>query len=458
MATLSLPQMMSTYHYNEGLATSAADISFDRYDAMFAAMSGVTAGLIDIFFVGIPKEGALTKISDSLVDKLVMKAAKVSGWSPRDGHETIASAIGFFERNFPVNYDHRSSVDVGGAFQLSTMNHHFKSLSHSPDPIGLFFSILDQFMNTASFIADGKLIRIDTSDKEFRLQGSNFVSKLFAGFVNWLGHILSDVAGSSGSRGGSGAGRGTGLPIPFMNLLQFLNVGSFQVGQHRNDFATVMVKVFENGYDFRHGLAMAVPVIFNELMIRAFYVLRRHFEYGLPWRECLPSMKDKTLRWMLLISTGAMCILDGADAIIRGGGNAVMIFLRMNYVAWMRLIYLVIKEIVIFVKPILKELWAHVKAWIVDNILSLGEQKEIEAFYYRMREFRGNLEREFQLFLDRITKEHNEIMAHIAAIELAPDTSSRLQASANLAVRVGVDENKVMRTADDVRRKVFGKK
>lgn len=454
MAPLSLPKLVHEYHYDEGLATSASDISFDRYDAMFAAMSGIAAGLIDIFFVGIPKEGALTKISDSLVDSLVMKAAKVSGWSPRDGHENIASAIGFFERNFPVNYDQRSSVDVGGKFQLSTTNHHFKSLSHSPDPIGLFFSILDQFMNTSSFIADGKLIRIDTSDKEFRLQGSNFISKLFSGFVNWIGHILSDVAGSSGSRGG--AGRGTGLPIPFMNLFQFINVGSFQVGQHRNDFATVMVKVFENGYDFRHGLAMAVPVIFNELMIRAFYVIRRHFEYKVPWKDCLPSMKDKTLRWMLLISTGTLCLLDGVDAVIRGGGNAVMIFLRMNYVAWIRLIYLVIKEIIIFLKPIIKELWAHVKAWISDHILSIGERKAIEEFYERIRSYQGKLDAELAMFVEQVRKEHDEIMAHIAAVAAAETSFGRATASASLARRVGVSEKEIIDSDEDLERFLFG--
>ena len=89
---------------------------------------------------------------------------------------------------------------------MTTINHHIKSLGHSPDPIGLFFSILDQFTNTASFISDGKLIRIDTSSSSLRLQGDNFIAKLFSGFVNWIGHIFSDMAGSSGSRGNGGRG------------------------------------------------------------------------------------------------------------------------------------------------------------------------------------------------------------------------------------------------------------
>ncbi|MCQ4978427.1 hypothetical protein NE583_10620, partial [Veillonella parvula] len=86
----------------------------------------------------------------------------MSGWNPKARQEnSIASAIGYFERNFKVNYDHRSSVDVDGAFKMGTINHHIKSLGHSPDPVGLFFSILDQFTNTASFVSEGKLIKVD---------------------------------------------------------------------------------------------------------------------------------------------------------------------------------------------------------------------------------------------------------------------------------------------------------
>lgn len=373
MSTLVLSDIVTEYQYND-IAQNVQDISFDRYDAMFAGMSGLIAGIIDVFFVGIPQTGNLTKLADNVVDELIKKAAKLSGWNPKSGQEdNVASAIGYFERNFKVNYDHRSSADVNGAFKMATINHHIKSLGHSPDPIGLFFSILDQFTNTASFISDGKLIRIDTSDSGTRLQGNNFISKLFSGFVNWFGHLLSDVAGSSGSRGN--AGRGSGIPIPFMNLFQLINVGEFQVGKHLNDIATVMVKVFQEGYDFRHGIAMAIPVLFNELMIRAFFVIRRRFQYKLAWNECFPTMKDKTFRWMLLISTGAMCLVDGVDAVIRGRGNAVLIFLRMNLIAWIRFIYLVFKELYIFIKPILQDIWNHIKAWINDKVLTAFEKK-----------------------------------------------------------------------------------
>lgn len=456
MGTLSLSHIIETYNYND-IAMDAKDIAFDQYDAMLAATSGIMVGLIDVFFVDIPKEGKLTKIADKTVDKIVIKAAKLAGWEPKEGHETIASAIGFFEGKFQVNYDHKSTKEVDGVFPLWTKNHHFKSLAHSPDPIGLFFSILDQFTNTATFISDGELIRIDASDRKFRLEGSNFISKLFAGFANWLGHLLSDVAGSSGSRGNDGrgnGGRGTGIPVPFMNLLQFLNVGSFQTGKYRNDFATVMVKVFQEGYDFRHGLAMAVPVLLNELIVRTFCVLRRRFQYQLPWTDCLPTMKDKTLRWMLLISTGAMCVADGAHA-WKYSADAVKLFLRMNYVAWMRFIYLVIKEIAIFIKPVIDAVWKHVSQWIDDTALSYGEKQIVAAFYERIHAHQGQLNCELEVFFTEVKENHDYKMGLIAQLDMSHTSSQRATASVELARSYGVNESEIVETDEDLFNALF---
>lgn len=84
-----------------------------------------------------------------------------------------------------------------------------KSLGHNPTLLGLFFSILNQFSNTSSFVADGELITLNNSDSNFELEGHNIPTKLFCGFVNWFGHIISDVSGSSTSKG-----RGMGIPSP----------------------------------------------------------------------------------------------------------------------------------------------------------------------------------------------------------------------------------------------------
>lgn len=181
----------------------------DKYDYLIAVGCGAIAGIVDIFLVGSPADSKLQTWTDAQVDKTVMAFAKTCGWSPREGKENSASsAIGFLEKKFPVNYDQRHSGDVGGLFTMSAKNHHMKSLAHSPDVIGLFFSVLNQFTSTASFLHSGQLITIQT--ETYELQGNDLVSKLFCGVANWFGHIMSDVAGSSGA-----SCRGSGVVIPF---------------------------------------------------------------------------------------------------------------------------------------------------------------------------------------------------------------------------------------------------
>jgi hypothetical protein len=168
---------------------------------------------------------------------------------------------------------------------MSTKNHHMMSLSHSPDIIGLFFSLLNQFTSTSSFIAGGQLITINT--ETFELQGGNFIAKLFCGIANWFGHIMSDIAGSSGSKGN--VGRGSGVVMPFYQLFRFCNFGKFSVGKDKQDLATIATRAFQEGKDFRFGIASAIPVVITNLSIRLIWALRRHFQYGKPVKECIPT-------------------------------------------------------------------------------------------------------------------------------------------------------------------------
>lgn len=313
----------------------------DRYDYMIAVTCGMIGGLIDIFFVGAPGTGTLGKWADSQTDNAVMGFAKLFGWNGEEKGKGVASAIGHLERRFKVNYDHATSHATGGAVKnMSMSNHHVKSLGHSPDLVGLFFSILDQFSNTAHFVSNGQLIKINS--ETFELSGGNIVAKIFAGFTNWLGHLFSDMAGSSGGRGKVNAGRGSGIPIPFYSLLQFLHVGSF--GQYRQKFATIAVKVFESGYDLRHGIAMSVPVCVSELLTRMTWTCRARFDHQKPWPECVPTENVPELRRMLLVANGTLCLVDAADAGVRSGGEIVQFLLRTNLIAWVRFGMLALKE------------------------------------------------------------------------------------------------------------------
>lgn len=318
----------------------------DKYDYMIAGTCGVIAGLVDVLFVGAPGDSKLGDIADEQANKITEKFAGYLGWDKDKavdkGSNTTASAIGYLEKKFKINYDHATTHATGGAVKnLSLKNHHLKGLGHSPDIIGLFFSVLNQFTNTSSFISNGQVITIET--EEFELQGHNFVAKVFCGIANWFGHIMSDWTGSSGTVGQGG--RGTGVPIPFYNLFQMLNIGEF--GQHKQSFATITTKVFEQGYDARHGMAMAIPVLINELLIRFMYTMKGRFYHQRDWKECIPKGSVPEVRRMLLVGHGVLCIIDGADAYIRSGSGADMVaFLsRTNLLAWTRFGQLALKEV-----------------------------------------------------------------------------------------------------------------
>ena len=424
----------------------------DKYDYIAAGFCGGISGLIDVIFVGIPGDSKLVNLSDNFADGLVKKFASLSGWSPRPGKEdSVASAIGFLEKNFSVNYDQRHSADVGNLFYMSTGNHHFKSLSHSPDPVGLFFSILDQFMNTSTFISGGELIRIDTSDKESPLKGGNLIAKIFSGFCNWLGHIMSDLAGSSGSRGNGG--RGTGVPIPFMELFQFCDFGSLQVDKDRQTFATVMVRVFQKGYDLRFAGAMAVPVIIEELLIRVIWAIRRHFGKGYPWKECIPSTIHGDLRIMLIVGNSILCLFDVTDATIRSGfgSNMVLFFLRLNYVAWVRLLVLVFKELIIRFGPTVKRVLQVFVREALYDIKTESERRNIEEFYERAKAFDGSLERMYQLFITEISKEYIEFHKEIeASFSTSSAANVRMSSSVRLAEKCNVDKRKIIHNIQEL--------
>jgi hypothetical protein len=316
----------------------------DKYDYLTAVACGVVGGIVDILLVGDPKNSLLGNWTDTQVDNAIKRFARMVGWNPKETQVgNVASAIGFLERKFKVNYDQRYSSDVENIFDMSTKNHHIMSLSHSTDIVGLFFSLINQFTSTASFVSKGKIVTINT--KTYELQGDNFIAKLFCGIANWFGHIMSDIAGSSGIRGKSG--RGTGVSMPFYELFQFCRFGSLHVGNDRQDLSTIAVRAFQEGYDFRFGLTSAIPVVITDLLIRLIWSIRRHFQYGKPVKECIPTNKYSNLRIMLLFGNGTLCVMDAIDAGIRSGGNFLAFFMKLNLIAWFRLVALVLKEVCI---------------------------------------------------------------------------------------------------------------
>jgi hypothetical protein len=395
----------------------------DAVDYALAALSGTIAGIIDVFFVGMPGDSKIGEWTDKeaenfickkaeklwdknneLKEKIVQKAKeegkekkeiarllkengyisafdrKYSGKEGKpDRPQSVSEWIKFLESAYSVPYDEtqfKKFTDYEGnsKIELTPANHHFLSLAHRPDLIGLIFSIIDQFFpEKTSFVVNGK-IKQYTSIKvnsDAKLRGEGFVAKLFSGIVNWFNHCISDFCGSS-----TASGRGAGLANPGYGILAFFDVGSIPDSKNKGRNMTIaelacevyqasnrtiekrdihgnVEQIKKESYDLRHGIAMMIPVMINDVVVRLFFAIRRHFFMGIPLKECLAIdvkivKRQPELRRMFLISYGVLCIFDDADAVvtyIRTDCDVIAGVMHLNYYAQLRFAQIALAEI-----------------------------------------------------------------------------------------------------------------
>ena len=319
----------------------------DKTDYALAASIGVLCGVIDIFLVGKPGDSPIGDLSDQWFQNRTIDFAKLCGWKD-DGTHSLDSAIRHLERQFNVPYDQRGAGDAGSIiFDLTPDNHHFKSLAHNPTLLGLFFSILDQFANTSHFVSNGELISLNDADGKFELYGNDFPSKLFCAFVNWFGHIISDISGSAGSKG-----RGMGIPSPLWawtnDIIAIKRKLSLPVTSFDKSINELALNIYEKGFDIRFQSAQLIPVFINEILVRLFYSVRRliryfantestQFSFHTMWDACEP-FSNATVKRMLTVAHGSFCVVDIGDATIngfaKGAGtfNVAEFVMRLNIV------------------------------------------------------------------------------------------------------------------------------
>ncbi len=322
----------------------------DKIDYALAASCGALCGVLDVFLIGKPGESPLGDITDKWFADRTCDFAKLCGWKGNEKNP-VASAIGFLERKYKVPYDQRGVGDAATeVFDFTPSNHHFKSLAHNPTLVGLFFSILDQFTGASHIVSGGQLIDIGNANENFALRGNSIPAKIFCGFVNWFGHLMSDLAGSSG---GAGQGkRGMGLPSPLWTWMNDITAIKAKLGipvfEFEKNFNELAVEVYKQGNDVRFQTAQTIPVLINELLVRTIYSIRRSIRYYSEthadtrsfkdmWEVCKP-FSNPTIRRMLTIAHGTFCLVDIGDATIRGviagGGsfNPLEFILRINLV------------------------------------------------------------------------------------------------------------------------------
>ena len=116
------------------------------------------------------------------------------------------------------------------------------------------------------------------ADGTFELKGNDIPSKLFCGFTNWFGHLISDVSGASGSKG-----RGMGIPSPIWSwtndIIAIKRKLNIPVGELDKSINELALEIYKQGYDARFQTAQAIPVFINELLVRIIYSVRRLLKY-----------------------------------------------------------------------------------------------------------------------------------------------------------------------------------
>ncbi|KXT77030.1 hypothetical protein [Streptococcus sp. DD12] len=319
----------------------------DKTDYILAACSGVLCGVMAIFLVGEPGDSPIGELTDHWFEKRTMGFAKLCGWDNQK-NDSASSAIRFLEKKFKIPYDQRGAGDAASwVFDLNPKNHHFKSLGHNPTLLGLFFSILDQFSNSSHFVSGGELISLVEADNTFQLRGLDLPSKLFSGFINWLGHLMSDISGSSG-----GKGRGMGIPSPLWSwtndLIAIKRKLHMPLGSFDKAMNELALEIYKQGYDVRFQTSQVIPVLVNELVVRSLYSVRRLLSYFLGhddkdssftllWQSCEP-FANATVKRMLTVAHASFCAVNAGDALARGfmtgagGFNPVTCCMRLNIV------------------------------------------------------------------------------------------------------------------------------
>ena len=416
----------------------------DKLDYILSATCGALCGVIDIFLVGKPGESPVGDITDKWFKKRTKDFAKLCGWE--DDDKGVSSAIKYLEKKFKVPYDQRGAGDAASfIFDLNPKNHHFKSLAHNPTLLGLFFSILDQFStpNQSHFVTGGELIVLQDADDSFELQGNDVPSKLFCAFVNWFCHLISDMSGSSGSKG-----RGMGIPSPFWawtnDIIAIKRTLKIPVTDFDKSINELALNIYNEGYDIRFQAAQAIPVFVNEILVRLIYSVRRLIRYfdtvkneersfKRLWEECEP-FSNATVKRMLTVAHGTFCLIDIGDATIRGfatggcGFNIAEFAMRLNIVGIGRFVVSLYGEVDRGVK----------RSQEKENVYFLKREKVIvEDYIEGLRYLSG-------IYDDR------ELLAFVDDFKNSDMYKTAFLKSAELAKMRNVPKDKILESKEDI--------
>jgi len=283
-----------------------AEHRLDGIDWAISGVAGIMAALVDTFLVKMPSSAGLLgakkttggALSDFIRERL------------RQTHKP--EEIRKLEAKYRVPYDVQHSGDLAKKVSgLGPRSHRFQSLGHDPI-LGFLFGVYD--------ILRGKMTAVDASGHLIvqTITSPDAGMSIFQAVARQFGHLRSDISTKAG------------LPAPLMPLLQFMQAGSF--GKGNRTVGEIARLMYAKGYDFGHFLAMSVPVLIIEVLVRFAYCIKRLQEghelsesipINLPGKPCQPKLQT-----MLFVSHLIATAVNGGRAYLTSNPLAI------NYPQW----------------------------------------------------------------------------------------------------------------------------
>lgn len=377
----------------------------DKFDYAISISSGMLCGLIDSVFIGEFDFKNLKSGDTIKLEPIVRKYAEIRGYK---GSGDYASVIRFLEEKFPVAQDNIWS----GKEISSTKYHHLDDIAHHPSILGLLAAVLVQFVRVGMFVSKegewhfvsiptnaGELLKTwlpviisgllkwiaNVAETHYKEESNsdipepiNTVIKMVSHAPaliavlkvadNWIGHLFSDVDGSSSTA----RRRRDGMGIPGLYLSFLKEVASVLKDPGLSQFVNDLYS--KQKFDLRAELVnidrfgkQVVPVVLGEVLVRGFFFVRHLAEEykksndwkGVNWKAVVP-FRNRTIVRMLTISKGTFTAFDAADAVIRSAikngppvlGNLFWkdFVLRINFVGVGSLVINVVVDVKMGVK------------------------------------------------------------------------------------------------------------
>lgn len=366
----------------------------DGLDYAIAVTSGIITGILDATIVGEwnfaeAKKETYKEVNSKVIDFAKnqpnyipycnttlenLKKVPPSSVNPRrkpKDPDRLETAIEFLEFQFHLPGD---GAYRSGNFGIDGNTHRIDDLCHHPTIVGLVCCVIVQFTGHTKYVNKyGEDIDIPVTVNEYgNFVGKNPVTKLFAGVINWFitcaktianrkGHLMSDIATPAG------------LPGSVLSIItELASIPCFR----NEDFSLRLRDAFKNGIGTGKGQIdlgafnvlfegaqskldvvtekalmhelkrQAMPVVINEILVRASYFIRRFIselkekqDVGeVEWKKVIP-FNNRTIVRMMTIATGTFTTIDMADAAVHAATKSVdastffsNMLLRVNFV------------------------------------------------------------------------------------------------------------------------------